>query len=268
VVEALAALVPTAAWPSGTVRIKVAADRLVAELVSEGLTERQVHVEADCGLRATTAALIIATWTSELASDVAREPVLSGQGRDVRSQAPVTMPAFPVTPARERELGAGVLLSFSGGIAPGVRIDFVTTRAPKGLGWQVGLALPARRERTAASMTASWTRASASLAINGRLPLRRLVASVDAGLAGAYTLASGHGYAIDQGQEGLTAGLVAGARVALPWRRIGIWTGVQATRWLFAQAIVVDLPANGGAAKTTLPSFDFQWAVGLSYRFP
>ena len=275
VAQALATLCPPVEWPSGTVRIQAEADMRVVELIADGSTQRQLRVADDCGVRATTVALVIATWTGELSSDAAGAPVLRGQV--AHSEVPmrpsavkIPVPSAVVASTTERELGAGLLLSVSGSVAPGVRIDFVQTRAPQGLGWQAGLALPGQRERTGAGATTSWTRATASIALNGRSTLRRFAISVDVGLAGAYTLTSGHGYAVDQGAQGtqaLTGGLVAGARLALPWRRLRIWTDLRATRWLFPQTVAVDSTAGDRVASVELPSSDFQWAVGLSYLF-
>jgi hypothetical protein len=274
VAKALATLVPPAEWPSGTARIRAVADSLVVELVSDGSARRQIHVTAECGLRATTIAVVIATWTGELASDAAGAPVLGRQVPGDSSKAPARIPPAAddglsslAVPATERELGAGLLLSISGGLAPGVRIDFVQTRAPAGLGWQVGLTLPAQRERAAGGGTASWTRAAANIAVNGRITLRRLVVSADAGLAGTYTLTWGHGYSISQNSEALTGGLVAGARLALSWGRMRIWTDGRAYKWLFPQVIAVDSPTGDRLNTVALPSFDFQWAVGLAYLF-
>jgi hypothetical protein len=274
VAEALATLCPPAEWPNGMVRIHAVTDMLLVELIADGSTQRQLRVADDCAVRATTVALVIATWTGELASDAAGAPVLRRQAARPRNEvpakvSPVRIPVLPVAvaPATERELGAGLLLAIAGGVAPGLCIDFIKTRAPSGLGWQAGLTLPAQRERSAAGATTSWTRASASIALNGRITLHGLAISADAGLAGAYTLTSGQGYSIDQGAQALTGGLVAGARLALPWRRIRIWTDVRAYKWLFPQTVAVDSTAGVRLATVALPSSDFHWAVGLAYLF-
>jgi hypothetical protein len=273
VAAALATLCAPADWPNGMVRIHAAADLIAVELISDGATQRQLRVTDDCAVRATTVALVIATWTGELASDAAGTPVLQQRPTYARNQAPAkvlpaSMPTPPaVAPKTERELGAGLLLAITGGIAPGFCIDFVETRAPSGLGWQAGLTLPAQRERAADVASSSWTRASASIAINGRATLRDFAVSVEAGLVGAYTLTSGHGYSITQDAQALTGGLVAGARLALPWRRLRIWTAVRAYRWLFPQTIAVDSAAGGRVATVALPSTDFHWALGLAYLF-
>jgi hypothetical protein len=272
VAAALATLNQPGEGPSGTVLIQATDETLVVELVSDGSTRRQLRVTDDCAVRAMTVALVIATWTGELASDAAGTPVLRDQVPLGEEAARVPAPPAALTPPggapiTERELGAGLLLAVTEGIAPGMCIDFVQTRAARGLGWQAGLALPARRERAAGGTTASWTRASASIALNARTTLRRLALSAAAGLAGAYTITSGHGYAVDQGAQALTGGFVVAARLALPWRSLRVWTEVRAYKWLFPQSVAVDSTAGDHVAKVTLPSFDVHWALGLAYLF-
>lgn len=176
-------------------------------------------------------------------------------------------PAPPVTTVTERELAAGLLLSISDGLAPGVRLDFLQTCAPRGLGWQVGLALPAQRERAVGGGTTSWTRAAVNVGVNGRITLRRFAVSADAGLAGTYTFTSGHGYHVNQDWEALTGGVVGGARIALTGRRMRVWTDVRGYKWLFPQALAVESSEGEPLSSASLPSFDFQWSAGLAYLF-
>ena len=266
VAEALAAMCPPAEWPSGSVQIQAVGSKLMVDLAFHESTRREVDVEGDCGLRAETVALVIATWAGKLSSDAAVIPILRGPAASARVESDAERRGVAL-PATERELGLEFLVAVSGGVAPGVAIDFVETRAPRGLGWEVGLTLPAQRERAAAGGTTGWTRAAASVGMNGRVPLGRWSLSVAAGLAGAYTTTSGHGYAIEQGWEALTGGLVAGARLALPWRRLRLWTEVRAYKWLFPQTVAVDSPAGDRIATITLPSWDLQGCVGGAYPF-
>jgi hypothetical protein len=46
-----------------------------------------------------------------------------------------------------------------------------------------------------------------------------------------------------------------------------VWTDVRAYKWLFPQTIAFDALTGGRVATVELPSFDFQWAVGLAYLF-
>jgi hypothetical protein len=267
VAEALAAMCPPAEWPSGSVRIQTVGDRLIVDLAFHESTRREVDVGADCGFRAGTVALLIATWAGKLSSDAAGMPILRGQAAGDRGALDAGRRSVSL-PATERELGLGLLVAVSGGVAPGIAIDFVETRAPRGLGWQATLALPAQRERATAGGTTGWTRATASIGLNGRAPLGRWRLSVAAGFAGAFTITSGHGYAIEQGWEALTGGLVAGARLALPWHRLRLWTDVRAYKWLFPQTVAVDSQAGERVATVALPSWDLQGCVGVAYPFP
>jgi hypothetical protein len=274
VLETLATLVPPDRFPEGTVTIQTAADQLVVQLVSEllsdGSTQRQMSVPADCDLRAATVALVILTWTGRLASEAAETPELRAQRERTQALAKglPSAPAWaPASATAERELAAGLVLSISGGLAPGARIDFIETRAPRGLGWQLGLTLPARRERSTALGATSWTRAAASIAINGRITLPRFFVSADVGLAGAYAFTSAQGYSVEHTSEALTGGFVGGARLEVPWRRVRIWADVRIYKWLFPQTIAFNASAGDRLATVELPSVDLQGALGLAYVF-
>lgn len=268
VLAALAVMAPPSEWPHGSVRIHATTDLLLVDLTFEESTRREVQVTDDCQARAATVALVIATWAGQLASDAAAMPVLPTR---VATAAPPAKAATPTAPAAsagtEREVGAGLLLAVSGGVAPGIAVHVVQSSAPRGLGWQLAFTLPARRERSAAGGTTGWTRAAASIALDGRLPVGRFAASADAGLAGAYTMTSGDGYRIDQGTQALTGGLAAGVRLAMPWRRLHLWTDLRVYRWMFPQKVAITTTEGTPIATTALPSSDFQWAVGIAYVF-
>jgi hypothetical protein len=276
VMAALAVSAPPAEWPHGAVRIHATADLLILDLMFEEPTRREVPAPSDCAARAATVALVIATWTGKLSSDAAAMPVLPTQPPTSSAPAasvpvPTTAPSPPATlaasAANQRELGVGLLLAVSGGIAPGVALHFLQSRAPHGLGWQATLALPARRERSAAGGTTGWTRAAATLELNASASVDRFTAGIDAGLAGAYTLTSGQGYTINQDTQALTAGLVAGARLSLPWRHLHLWTDLRAYRWLFPQTVAITTTQGTPIATAPLPSTDLHWTLGLSYVF-
>lgn len=262
----LAALIAPAEWPSGAVRVRATSDRLLVELVADTATQRELAAIGDCTVRATTVALVIATWTGELSA--AGEPALrSASGPGEPQATPLAPPAVPTASLTERELGAGLLLSLSGGLAPGVTIDFVQTRAPRGLGWQAGLVLPAQRELSGVGGSTHWTRAAASVAINGRITLPPVALSMAAGLVAAYTLTAGRGYPVEQDMQALTGGVMAEARAAIPWGRLRVWTGLRGCRWLWLQSVVVETQGGDRVATGDLPSWDFQWVVGLGYVF-
>lgn len=268
--EALALLCPPAEWPIGSVRVQSAPDVLRVDLMFDEPTRREVEVSADCAARAATVALVIATWTGKLSSEAAGMPVLAGRAASapgVRAEASVakaTAPgARPAVPARE--VGVGLFLAMSGGLAPGVSAGFYQTRVPRGLGWQAQLMLPARRERQVAGGSASWTRPAASLALNASASVGRLAGSVDVGLLGAYTSTSGRGYSVEQSAQALTAGYLAGVRLTFPWARLRVWTDLHGARWLFPQTLAADTPTGARVATVGLPSWDLWWTVGIGY---
>jgi hypothetical protein len=267
--EALAGLRPAAEWPSGAVRVHAAADALVVDLGTD--SQRRLTVVPECTVRAATVALVIATWMDDLPAEAAATPVLHPTANETPAKAaqPPTVPpdATRAPGSSEQEIGAGLLLAVAGGIAPGVRVDFLQSRNPRGLGWQASLTLPAQHKLTTAGGSTRWTRAAASIALNGRVTVGRYAVSADSGLAGAYTFTSGQGYSIDQSAQSLTCGFVAGVRVGLPWRHVRLWTDLHIYKWLYPQSIQVDSAAGDRMATTLLPSWDGQWTLGLSYLF-
>lgn len=265
VAQALAALCPPADWPTGSVVIRSEGEEVIVEITGEISTRRRVRLAGDCLMRATTVAVVIATWTGELSSNPAASPVLRGQA--AKNDLPALQLPLPSTVAHATQLaiGAGVLLSESGGMAPGFRADFEQTRRPRGLGWQAGLTMAARRELASAAGPLVWTRASADVAIHARTTSRSLAVSVGAGLVGGYTFASGHGYDVNRGARALDAGLVAHLRLGRQLWRLNLWADLGAYRWLFPQTIAVDSTTGDRVATVELPSSDVQLTIGLAY---
>src|ERR1035437_7414739 len=74
--EALLDLRPAEEWPSTTVAIHAQEQLLSVELGSLDSIQRQLAVGPDCAARATTVALVIATWMNDLPAEVAGTPIL------------------------------------------------------------------------------------------------------------------------------------------------------------------------------------------------
>jgi hypothetical protein len=243
--------------------VRTSGDRLMVDLVSDTTTQRELAAVGDCRTRATTVALVVATWTGELSTAASTEPSLR-PSTAAALPAPVPEPVRAV-PVSTRELGAGLLLSLSGGPAPGVEIDFVQTRAPRGLGWQAGLVAPARRESTGSGLSTRWTRLAGDVAVNGTITLDPVALSASAGFLGAYTFIAARGYDLEGNARAFTVGVVTEARAAIPWGRLRVWTALRGGRWLLPQSIIIETQAGDRVATVDLPSWDFQWALGLSY---
>jgi hypothetical protein len=266
---ALASLRAPGDWPVGRVRVQAEGDALWVDLGPDQ-PKRRVPVTADCDERATTVALVIATWSDDLPTDAASTPLLRTRAVPGvrRLEAQSSPPSTPGASSSEHELGAGIFVAVSDGIAPGVSIDFVQTRASNGLGWQADLALPGYREQVAPGGSTRWTRATLTLSINGRATIGRFILSGDAGLAGAYTLTSGRGYSIEaSGLSALTAGGVAGVRAALPLRGVRLWVGLRVFHWLLPHTVLVSSTDGARVGTAVLPSTDVHCGAGLSYLF-
>ena len=156
------------------------------------------------------------------------------------------------------DVGVGLLAALLGGIAPGVRMDLLRMRGDRGIGWQANLVLPATREVALGANVSRYTRASAGVALNARFR----------GIAAAYTLVWGQGYAVNQtGGQSFTYGLVTGVRAGIPWGRLRLWTDLRAVKWLYNQGVQIDSGVGGDSTTIALPTWDAQWALGLSYAF-
>jgi len=250
-------------WPPAQVAIFAKEQFLRIEL--GGTRARQLTVGTDCAKRAAAVALIVATWFGEFPAEVASAPDLQPLPQAISQ--PILQPWTLPPPPSKNEIGAGVLATLGGGMVPGVRVEYARLRRDGRLGWQASLAWSAPREVAVAGGKTLFTRAAASVAVRGGLPVRRFLLSGDVGVATAYTLAWGQGYDTNQTDQSLTYGVTAGLRGSLPWRRFRIWTDVRIFGWLHRQSVQVDSDAAGSTAMVSLPTWDLQWALGASYVF-
>ena len=264
--QALLSLRPDEDLPSTTISIYAREELMVVSLGPGAAGQRRLPLAPDCVTRAATIAVVIATWTNELPAQAVISPGLQpSSSRPPVPRIPEELPAIPRP--RHREIGTGLLAAVGGGVAPGVRAEFISLPADSGLGWQACLALPAARELALGGGKTLWTRAAVGLALHARQAGRWYFLSGSAGLAVAYTLAWGQGYALNQTDQSLTYGAAAGVRAGLPWKRWRVWTDLQGGRWLFGQSVQIDADAGGRAASVSLPPWDIQWALGTSYTF-
>jgi hypothetical protein len=260
--EALGGLRPAAEWPATIVVIRTTDQLVSIDLGARGQGERQLAIGPDCAARATSAALVIATWMNDLPAEVAGPPVLRPQV--VTKPAPLPVPRNPAV----HELGASISVGASGGLAPGLRAEFIRMRAERGLGWQASIALHAPRELSVGTGETHWMRATASMALHARHASRRVLLAAELGAVGAYTAAWGSGYAEDRTDQSLTWGLAAAVRAGIPWGRFRLWTDLRACRWLYQQGVQIDSATPGDNDKALLPAWDGQWSLGMGYVLP
>jgi hypothetical protein len=266
--DALLGLRPVEEWPSLSVAIHTTEQMLEVEIGSQKTNPRQLIVGPDCATRATAVALVITTWTGELPVEASGTPVLQPSAVVPQpSAAKESARAAPKAEARQSEIGAGLLAATAGGIVPGLRVEFGRMRRGSGLGWRVDVTVPAAREKALGGGTTRWMRTSAGVGLVARWARRRFFLDGELGGVAGLSYAWGQGYVADQSDWSPTWGLVAGIRAGVPWGRTRIWIDMRACKWLREQSVQIDPVTTGAAITASLPSWDAQGAIGISYIF-
>jgi hypothetical protein len=260
--KALASLRPAADWPATVVEIRAGDQSLAIDLGSSGTLQRQLAVGPDCSARATSAALVIATWMDDLPATVTGAPIL----RALDEPTPAPPPPPPHVPAYQ-EIGAALSTDLTGW-APGGKAEFIRMRAEQDLGLQASIGLAAPREVWVGNGITRWMRTTAAVALHARHTLGRPFVAADLGLAIAYTAAWGTSYAVNRSDRAVTWGPVAGARAGIPWGRLRLWTDVRVCRWFPGDSVQIDSGASTSSASAILPSWEGQWSFGISYVLP
>jgi hypothetical protein len=239
--------------------------------------ERRVAVGADCGARAATAALLIATWIRSLPAEAPGSPLLAARPRagaappapPAASPAPAIASATPPPPAPRAagsttELGAGLMVDGGGGAVPGLGVELRRPLVVDRAGWSASAALPAARSVAVGAGIARWTRLSIALGPSLRWGGGLLFVDTDAALVGGVLFAWGQGYDIDRQGASLTVGVGGGARAGVRLgARLTAWVDARATRWLRDQQVSNDIYPQGSAAAVRLPGWDAELALGV-----
>jgi hypothetical protein len=268
---ALVDLRPTNEWPAIQVAIRTHEQTLVVEIGSREIKRRQLIVGQDCGARATTVALIIATWMNDLPAETADSPIL-------RSSPIVSQPKAPADRSLVRqsevkaersyhEINLGGMVAWGGGLVPGLHLDYARFRRPSGFGIQVSITVPGSHDVDLGIGITHWTRISAGMALVARWTARNFYLAADAGAVAALTYAWGEGYTVNQTDRSFNGSLVAGLRAGVPFGRFQIWTDIRAFRWLYNQNVEAEGDSNSRVRNIMLPSWDGQWALGIGYVF-
>jgi len=256
VLAALTKLRPPQEWPEAEIAIHAAEGTLSIEIDSQDTIRRQLSVGPDCDTRATSAALVIATWMDDLPDEETRAPVL---------HTFVAAPA-PVSASRSAyfEVGAGLAAAVAGGWAPGIHTELVRLRGGDTLAWQGSLDVVGPHETSAGQRISRWMRASVAGSVQARHAYDRFYVAADAGLAGAFTAAWGTGYTQDLRDSSFTWGPVVGARAGIPWGRFLLWIDLRGHWWARGDSVRVDSTSAAWIDTVALPSWDAQGSVGLS----
>lgn len=259
--KALETLRPAADWPATVVEIRAVEQTLAIDLGSSGTAQRQLAVGPDCAARATSAALVIATWMDDLPATVTGAPIL--RAPDVPTPAPTPLPRGPAY----QEIGAALSTDLAEW-SPAGHAEFIRMRAKRDLGWQASIGLASPRDVWVGNGITRWMRTSAAVALHARHALGRPFVAADLGLAIAYTAAWGTGYAVNRRDRAITWGPVAGARAGIPWGHFQLWAEARVCRWFPGDSVQIDSGASDNSTSAVLPSWEGQWSLGLSYVLP
>jgi hypothetical protein len=256
---ALAKLRPTDEWPEAVVAIRLTDQTLSIDIGATNPVQRRLAVGPDCAERASSAALVIATWMDDLPAEAAGTPLLRAAERPL----PTTVDA-----SARYELGAGLGAATGAGWTPAAHVELIGLREGRRLGWQASIGMVAPRDVSVGRGVSHWLRSYATVGVLARQSFTRLFLAADLGLAGAYTIAWGTGYDQNGSDGSFTWGPAAGARAGIPWGRFRLWTDLHLRWWLKGDTVQIDSASLVGQDSAQLPSKEVQWSLGLSYALP
>ena len=257
---ALPAARPDGEWPEQTVTVEVADDRLSLILGEAPAVRREIPADADCSVRAESAAVVIAAWAGDLGARPTDSPVLA-----VASPAPVLTPVKK--PGYVIELDGAAFYSPLWGHAPGAWLGVGRTPRDGGVGVRVLGAYQSARDVALEGGTNQILRFLVGAALTYQLQRTHVFASGDVGLVGTLTHARGAGY--EPNQSGFTTnfGGVADLRGGLRLGRFSLWLNARGLRLVRAETVKVQSTSPGIADRAALNAWDVQLGVGLGVRF-
>jgi hypothetical protein len=261
--EELAHLRPATSWPADLVVIRTTPHWHTLDLGRRSGRRRQLAMTADCAARATSAALVIATWMDDLPAQVTGPPVLHSHDEKEKT------PPEGIRELAHYETGTGVTGTVGGGLAPGTYADFMRLRSESGLGCQASAAAAAPRTIWLAAGNSRWMRTTVTLGAQSRKTYQKAFLAADLGLACAYTAAWGSGYGRTKPTDPSTGGAVAGVQGGIPSGRLRLWLAVRAGSWARPESIQVDAKTSAGSSSSELPFWEAQEGLlGVSYVLP
>jgi hypothetical protein len=215
--------------------------------------DRTISGSFPCAELAEAAALVLASWQTELRAGPIVTPAVKTAPPPARGRTAGAGPSF--------ELGAGLTAAAAASVVPGVTV--VAALAPGGgdLAGELAVGASAFRRESLAAGAVRWARVPVSLGMRQRWG-QAVRIDAHAGLAGALLLVRGQGF--DRNDEGsaFDVGGLAGVRVGRRWGRVTPWAGLTAAFWASASA-VHDGP---GQNRHDLPRFEAWLGLGATWQ--
>src|SRR5579872_766777 len=201
---------------------------------------RRIPAQGTCDERARIAAIVLATWESDVHPAFERPPMPTPSSPPPAPADDIVKPMPPTVPDHRKtawDVGVGVSSSVAGGaFVAGARLAAAFMR-PSGIGAQLTVGGEGDRSTAAGAGQAVWSRITAGA---GPAYRRQLGAwAIDASFTVVAALFRVHGeqYPISYQSSGWDGGVSAGVRLIAPGRAWRPWLAIDATRWLDTRVV-------------------------------
>jgi len=241
-------------------------DKLHVELVDpEGvvIAERTLDGAASCAELGRMAAIVIASWESDVHPEFARKP--TEIVRVERAAPPTVLAAAPAPSPTAFDVAAGVTLGQTDTLAAGASIGAAWFPRGVGLGaWVLGAGDMARTIAVG-THEARWRRWTASLELARRWARDALVADAHAGLTLGWFTTEGVDYEQNRSASAVSLGATAGIRTSW-WvsRRTAFWADLRGFYFPRRDSIY---GSGGGATpeETAVPNWGGIASLGVAF---
>ncbi len=226
---------------------------------------RRIQAQGPCDERARIAAIVLATWESDVHPAYEREiaPLPTPPAASPAAARDVVKPMPPVPVVREArwDLGVGASTSVAGGaFVVGARATGVYLRG-NGIGAQVVIAGEGDRSTTAGSGQAVWSRITAGAGPVYRRHLGGWATDASLTLVAALFRVHGEQYPVSYQSSGWDGGVAAGVRLIAPGKAWRPWLAIDATRWLDRR----DVKETVSGQARELPAWAASTSFGVSF---
>ncbi|HEY2732209.1 MAG TPA: hypothetical protein VGK52_19850 [Polyangia bacterium] len=233
------------------------------------IAERVLDRAFPCADLASAAAVIIATWESDVHPEFRPAPLPAPPPRQATPVAVASRPATPAAAPSALDVGA----AFTGSLAPspsgagpalGALVAANWLPPSRSVGARLALAADAVRELPLGSGRVQWRRIAGALGPTLRLPSARTSWALDLHAEGlvAGLLTTGAGFMKDVSATSIDAGIGGGTRLFWRGRALEPWVELDAGGWLRQQTAF----ATPGTPSVALPRLELTLALGLSLR--
>jgi len=221
---------------------------------------RELPMPGDCGERATSAAIVAASWLGVLPAAPPAAPP-----SPMRSPLAVATARAPAPTKRSPVwLGLGLGMGAGGGAAASARVELTQDRV-RGLplGWTIAAQGTTPRGHSVGGGSPRWVRPMLAAAATATWQTPRIGWAADLGPVAALTFAWGSGYPSNVTDRAPSFGAAAGLRLQLAGGASRPWIDLRGVRWLTLQRLRVDV-ASGAPATEDLPAYEGFLTLGWS----